>query len=139
MKIFPLTGAAPVATAATSFTGSVRSRRLTAPEGPEAVHLYRVEFARSARTHWHTHSGPQWLFVVDGRIRLQKWGEPAEDLDTGDAVVIEPGEKHWHGAAPGASGTHLAFNIAAATEWLEPVSDEQYDQREGVTDDRSRS
>lgn len=90
------------------------------------VNIYRVEFDAGARTHWHTHTGPQWLLVVEGRVRVQKWGEPVQDLAAGDAAVIEPGEKHWHGAAPGSRGTHLAVNIKAATEWLEPVSDEQY-------------
>jgi quercetin dioxygenase-like cupin family protein len=44
----------------------------------------------------------------------------------GDAVVIHPGEKHWHGAAPGARGAHIAVNMNATTDWLEPVSDEDY-------------
>jgi quercetin dioxygenase-like cupin family protein len=41
-------------------------------------------------------------------------------------VVIPPGEKHWHGAVPGARGVHLALNVNVTTEWLEPVTDEQY-------------
>ncbi len=36
-------------------------------------------------------------------------------------VLIPPGEKHWHGAAPGSTGTHLAVNVNAVTEWLEEV------------------
>jgi quercetin dioxygenase-like cupin family protein len=47
-------------------------------------------------------------------------------VGAGDAVVIGPGEKHWHGAAPGRTGTHLAVNVNFTTEWLEPVSDAQY-------------
>ena len=49
-----------------------------------------------------------------------------ENVDAGDAVLFEPGEKHWHGAVPGVRGTHLAVNVNVATEWLEAVSDEQY-------------
>ena len=90
------------------------------------VNVYRVEFAAGSRTHWHTHSGPQWLFVVEGRIRVQTLGEPALDVVKGDAVVIQPGEKHWHGAAPDEPGVHLAVNVSAKTSWLEPVTDEQY-------------
>jgi quercetin dioxygenase-like cupin family protein len=92
------------------------------------VHIYRVEFASGARTNWHIHSGPQWLLVVDGAIRVQRWGETAQDVQAGDAVVIPPGEKHWHGAVPGTSGTHLAVNVDVETEWLEPVSERQYKQ-----------
>ena len=37
-------------------------------------------------------------------------------------MVIEPGEKHWHGAGS-AKITHLAINLNATTRWLEPVED----------------
>lgn len=90
------------------------------------VHLYQVQFDAGARTNWHIHSGPQWLFVSEGRIRVQRLGEPAQDLEPGDAVVFAAGEQHWHGAAPGCPGVHLAVNVQATTEWLEPVSDADY-------------
>jgi quercetin dioxygenase-like cupin family protein len=57
---------------------------------------------------------------------VQTWGEPAREVQAGDAVVIPSGEKHWHGAAPGARVAHLAVNVNITTEWLEAVSDEQY-------------
>lgn len=103
-------------------------QRLAAAEAGDAVHLYHVRFDTAARTHWHTHSGSQWLFVVNGRVRVQRWGEPPSDLREGDAVLFAPGEKHWHGAAPGATGGHLAVNVNAKTTWLEPVADEDYNQ-----------
>ena len=109
-----------------SFTGPAQAKLLASADEGDSVHLYRVEFADGARTNWHTHSGPQWLFVIEGRIRIQKWGEPAQEAGPGDAIVIPPGEKHWHGAAPGSHGTHLAININAKTEWLEPVTDLDY-------------
>jgi hypothetical protein len=42
-------------------------------EDGETVHMYRVTFESGGRTNWHTHSGPQWLFIVDGRIRAQRY------------------------------------------------------------------
>jgi quercetin dioxygenase-like cupin family protein len=57
---------------------------------------------------------------------VQAEGGNAQDLDAGDAVVVAPGERHWHGAVPGSSGTHIAVNVNAATTWMEPVSDEDY-------------
>ena len=122
MKTFRLADALPVPTDVTRFTGRVRSRLVAIDDAPVAAHVYRVEFEPLACTHWHIHTGPQWLFVIEGRIRVQRWGEAAQDLSVGDAVVIEPGEKHWHGAAPGSAGTHLAVNINATTEWLESVT-----------------
>lgn len=121
MRIFPAE-AAPLRPAdAHTFAGTARTQRLASDEVGLPVSVYRVEFDPGGRTNWHTHSGPQWLLVVEGRIRVQTWGEPARDVGAGDAVVIHPGEKHWHGAAPGARSTHLAVNVNATTEWLEPV------------------
>ena len=111
---------------ATSFVGEARTRLLASSDEATPVHVYHVQFADGARTNWHRHSGPQWLLVTEGRIRVQVWGETAHDVDAGDAVVIAPDEKHWHGAVPGGRGVHLAFNVDAKTEWLEPVSDEDY-------------
>jgi quercetin dioxygenase-like cupin family protein len=126
MQIFP--GAAvPFRDAdPATFVGSAQMKPLAAAEDGAAVHLYHVRFDAGARTNWHTHSGPQWLFVVAGRIRAQRWGEAPRDVVEGDAVLFSPGEKHWHGAAPGASGAHLAVNVNAKTTWLEPVSEEDY-------------
>ena len=109
-----------------TFTGEVIRSTLAKDDAGTAVNVYRVEFAPAARTHWHTHDGPQWLFVVEGRIRVQKLGEPATEVVAGDAVVIQPGEKHWHGAAAHERGVHLAVNVNAKTTWMEPVSDEEY-------------
>ena len=130
MKLFRSADAEPIPTDAASFTGRVRSHRLAAQDASAIpVHVYHVEFDAAARTHWHTHSGAQWLFVIDGRVRVQKWGEAAQEIDAGDAVMIEPGEKHWHGAAPGSRGVRRGVTLTSATQWLEPVNDEQYSRR----------
>src|SRR5260370_5478924 len=119
--------AAPFAAAdVNSFTGPARPKRLASDVVGVPTHVYRVEFEESGRTNWHTHTGSQWLFIVEGRVRVQKWGEPALEVSAGDAVVIHPGEKHWHGAAPGARGAHIAVNVNATTDWLEPVSESDY-------------
>ena len=126
MKIFRAAQIASQAGDVQTFTGDVIRTTLASDKAGTPVNVYRVEFAPKARTHWHSHDGPQWLFVVEGRIRIQKLGEPATDVIAGDAVVIQPGEKHWHGATPSSHGIHLAVNVNAATHWMEPVSDEQY-------------
>jgi 4-carboxymuconolactone decarboxylase len=104
-----------------TFSGRAEVQRLAEASDGARVGVYRVEFADGGRTHWHRHSGPQWLLIIDGRVRVQSWGEAAADVEAGDAVMIPPGEKHWHGAAPGTRGTHLAVNVNAVTEWLEAV------------------
>ena len=109
-----------------TFLGSATVQRLAHDESAVPVGVYRVTFSNDARTNWHKHSGPQWLFIVDGRVRVQVEGGDAHDLEPGDAIVIHPGERHWHGAAPGGAGTHIAVNVNATTTWLEQVSDEEY-------------
>jgi quercetin dioxygenase-like cupin family protein len=109
-----------------TFTGRATVQRLAHDAAGVPVGVYRVTFSNGARTNWHRHSGPQWLFVVEGRVRVQVDGGTSQDLDAGDAVVVAPGERHWHGAVPGSAGTHIAVNVNAATTWLEPVSDEEY-------------
>jgi len=126
MRIFQASDAPARPADPQTFVGPVDVQRLAEDETGVPVGVYRVAFADGGRTNWHTHSGPQWLFVVEGRIRVQREGEPAQDLSTGDAVVFGPGEKHWHGAVPGTSGTHLAVNVAVKTTWLEPVSESEY-------------
>jgi quercetin dioxygenase-like cupin family protein len=109
-----------------TFTGLARVKRLAEDESGTPVGVYRVVFPDGGRTNWHRHSGPQWLFIVEGRVRAQVWGQPPQDVETGDAIVFAPNEKHWHGAVPGSTGTHLAVNVNLTTEWLERVSDEEY-------------
>jgi quercetin dioxygenase-like cupin family protein len=117
---------------AASFTGNAQTRLLATSEHDTPVNVYHVHFEDKARTHWHTHSGSQWLFVTEGRIRAQASGGPVQDLDAGDVVVFAPGEKHWHGAAPGGRGVHLAVNVNVVTTWLEAVSDQEYGGHSGL-------
>ncbi|MDE3153661.1 MAG: cupin domain-containing protein [Acidobacteriota bacterium] len=109
-----------------TFTGTARVARLSAGDGQGSVRVYHVAFDRGARLHWHRHSGAQWLFVVEGCCRIQQWGEPPRDLVAGDSVCIEPCTRHWHGAAPGHTGTHIAVNLGATTTWEEGVTEEEY-------------
>jgi len=109
-----------------SFVGRAHTQRLASAEEGVPVVVYSVAIEDGARTNWLAHSGPQWLLVVEGRVRVQIWGEPAQEAAAGDAVMIAPYEKHWHGAAPGSRASHLAVNVNFTTEWFEPVTDAQY-------------
>jgi quercetin dioxygenase-like cupin family protein len=72
--------------------------------------------------------------VISGLGRAQREGGPVEEIRPGDIVWFEPGEKHWHGASPTAAMTHVAIAEALdgkAVDWLEKVSDEDYDGAAG--------
>ena len=107
------------------FSGDVTLRPISTA-GADPVKLIRVEFGPAARTHWHTHSGVQILFIAEGRCRFQRAGGPVGVAEAGATIYIPAGEKHWHGATPDAPMVHLAMNVGLETEWLEAVSEEQY-------------
>jgi len=112
------------------FTGTVRVDPLFNPiEGGGRTGGANVTFEPGARTAWHTHPVGQTLIVTSGFGRVQVWGEPIQEVRPGDVVQFAPGEKHWHGASPTTAMTHIAvqeYQDGSPVEWLEHVSDEQY-------------
>lgn len=111
------------------FTGTVRMDPLISAPAPARLNAISVTFEPGARTNWHTHPLGQTLIVTAGAGRAQKEGEPVQNLRPGDVIWFEPGEKHWHGAAPDCAMTHIALQEqqdGSAADWLEPVSDAQY-------------
>jgi quercetin dioxygenase-like cupin family protein len=62
-----------------------------------------------ARTAWHTHPNGQTIYVTEGAGLCWRRGGPIERIRPGDRVFFEPGEEHWHGAAPDRFMTHLAM------------------------------
>lgn len=113
------------ATDAERFVGA--SRALEA----EGWRVSRRWFEAGARTAWHKHAGAQILFVERGRARAQERGGPLRELATGATFYTAPNVEHWHGATPDSELTQgaLTQGDAAATVWLEQVSDTQYSGR----------
>lgn len=111
---------------AAHFTGRAAVAHMTGLVEQPPTNMYRVTFQPSARTAWHSHTGVQVLLVIEGRCRIQKAGEPVQEVAAGGAVRIAPGERHWHGASADAAMTHLAINVDTTTDWFEQVSDAEY-------------
>ncbi len=114
---------------AENFTGSVRVDPLFHATAPARASGDLVTFEPGARTAWHTHPLGQILIVTAGTGRVQRWGDPVEEIRQGDVVWIPPGQKHWHGAAPNSSMAHIAIVEqldGKSVEWMEKVSDAQY-------------
>lgn len=102
-----------------NFVLPARMQRLLDKDDGEPARLYRVTFDEGARTNWHAHDAPQLLFGLSGRCVVVDRAGTVLILEPGDVVVIDPGEEHWHGAAPGGDGAHLAINLGEETTWLE--------------------
>lgn len=111
------------------FTGTVWQDSAHEAPAPARVRSLQVTFAPGARTHWHTHPLGQTLHVIAGVGRVQSQGGPVFEIRAGDTVWIPPGEKHWHGAAPGHSMVHIAIQESdggSHVTWMEPVSETDY-------------
>ena len=111
------------------FTGTVRMDPLISAPDPARLRGVSVAFEPGARTAWHTHPLGQTLIVTAGMGRAQREGGPTETIRPGDVIWFDPGERHWHGAAPDTAMTHIALQEALdgnAVTWLEHVSDADY-------------
>jgi quercetin dioxygenase-like cupin family protein len=82
------------------FTGTVYVDPVATASAPSRLTASSVHFTPGARTAWHTHPYGQTIHVTEGIGRCQREGGPIEEIRPGDRVYFEPGENHWHGAAP---------------------------------------
>jgi quercetin dioxygenase-like cupin family protein len=112
------------------FTGAVFIDAVAAPSVASQVMSSWVHFTPGARTAWHTHPKGQTIFVIEGSGLCQKRSGPVESIRPGDRVFFDPGEEHWHGAAPNRFMSHVAIvqvdDEGESATWLEHVADEDY-------------
>jgi 4-carboxymuconolactone decarboxylase len=111
------------------FTGAARVDTSFQASAPARLSGARVMFEPGARTAWHSHPLGQTLIVTAGVGRVQRWGDPVEEIRQGDVVWIPPGQKHWHGAAPNSSMTHIAITEQTGgktVDWMEEVTAQQF-------------
>ena len=127
--IFPI--GEPNTAYAKYFTGNSYLARISS----EQVSIANVTFEPRCRNNWHIHratkGGGQMLIGVAGRGWYQEEGKPAVEILPGTVIHIPANVKHWHGAAADSWFAHLAFEVPgenASNEWLEPVTDEEYDK-----------
>lgn len=105
-----------------------------APLSTSQVGIFNVTFEPGCRNNWHIHhaksGGGQMLICTAGSGWYQEEGREPVSLEPGMVIMIQPEVKHWHGAKADSWFSHIAVEIPGAdtsNEWLEAVSDEQYD------------
>jgi quercetin dioxygenase-like cupin family protein len=112
------------------FTGNVYIDSVATPSHGSRLSASSVHFTPGARTAWHTHPNGQTIYVTEGVGLAQRRGGAIEVIRPGDRVFFEPGEEHWHGAAPNRFMTHLAMlevdDDGNPATWGEHVTDEEY-------------
>ncbi len=109
------------------FTGNSYLSPMNASNGGPS----NVTFEPRCRNNWHIHhKAVQVLICVAGRGWYQEEGKEPVAMTPGTVIAIPAGVKHWHGAAKDSWFQHLAYHThveeGSSNEWLEPVSDEQY-------------
>lgn len=100
------------------FAGRVELERLLLHKDDLSVSV--VRFYDGARTNWHEHAEEQVLYIIEGECRVGTDAIAEERLGPGDRVHLPPGERHWHGAAPGATMAHLSVTSGAEPVWDGP-------------------
>ena len=115
-----------------NFTGRVRVDMVWPADDGITASGAVVTFEPGSRSAWHTHPAGQRLVVVSGMGLTQEWGKRVQEIRPGDVVWCPPGVKHWHGASSKTAMAHLAVTGTADgknVEWMEKVSDDQYNKR----------
>jgi quercetin dioxygenase-like cupin family protein len=112
------------------FTGAVFVDTVAVPSKGSRLGASSVHFTPGACTAWHAHPNGQTIWVTEGIGLVQVRGGPVEVIRPGDRVFFEPGEDHWHGAAPNRFMTHLAMlevdDEGNPATWGDHVTDEEY-------------
>ena len=123
----------PIGEPNTAYAQYFKGNSYLARISSEQIPIANVTFEPGCRNNWHIHhavkGGGQMLIGVAGRGWYQEWGKPAQEILPGTVIHIPAGIKHWHGAASDSWLAHLAFEMEGentSNEWLEPVSDEEY-------------
>jgi len=70
-----------------------------------------VSFSKGATTGWHVHDCDQILVVTAGSGVVANESEQ-RDIAVGDVVHIKAGERHWHGAKPDTTMSHITVTAA---------------------------
>ena len=116
------------------FTGHSFLNPLT-KAGECPIAMSNVTFEPGCRNNWHIHhadkGGGQMLVCTAGEGWYQEAGKAAQSLAPGAVVYIPAGVRHWHGAKKDSWFAHIAFDVpgeGASNEWLEPVTNEEYDR-----------
>ena len=109
------------------FTGRAWFGPLSEPQQEDGLTALGVQFEPGARTHWHHHPGGQVLYVASGAGLVQNSHGETVVMAAGDVVTTPAGEVHWHGATPASPMMHLSLTTHGSTQWVGPVTDEEYE------------
>ena len=125
----------PIGEPNTGFSKYFIGQSYLQPLSTKQVPMFNVTFEPRCRNNWHIHhaknGGGQMLIGVGGRGYYQEWGKEPVEILPGTIINIPSEVKHWHGAAADSWFSHIAVEVPGeqtSNEWLEPVTDDEYNK-----------
>jgi len=106
MKVIKMNEVKKEPVVAPLFTGPVSMQDYIGPDLSPRFLIRQVNFGKSVRNKFHSHTIEQVLIVTEGKGICATEKEEITVV-RGDIVFIPAGEKHWHGAAKGSTFSHL--------------------------------
>ncbi len=107
-------------------TGDVWLSHVSDADSTFNYNIAHVVMAPGAKLDWHRHPEGQQLIITEGTGSYQERNKPVQILHNGDVVKCLPGVEHWHAATPETDVAYLAITGDQPTEWLEPVSEQEF-------------
>ncbi len=119
MKVIKTNNVAKEPSASKLFTGPVNTQTIVDTELSKDFLIKQVNFGPGVRNKFHTHTKEQILIVTEGKGIVATDKEEIT-VGPGDVIYFPAGEKHWHGAAKGATFSHIyVWSPGAKTTQLE--------------------
>jgi 4-carboxymuconolactone decarboxylase len=116
MQIVRMSADARVPATGDLFIGTVERQNLVGETESSQIRVGLVSFKDGAVNRFHSHTFDQVLIVIEGDGIVQVEGQPEHNVTAGDVIFVPAGERHWHGAAPGKSMSHLTVATPGKTE-----------------------
>jgi quercetin dioxygenase-like cupin family protein len=116
MKVVRMSPAARVPATGDLFIGKVERQALVGEGDAQQLRVGVVTFHDGAVNKFHRHTFDQVLVITEGEGIVQVAGQPEQRVTVGDVIFVPSGERHWHGAAPGNTMSHLTVATPGKTE-----------------------
>jgi quercetin dioxygenase-like cupin family protein len=100
------------------FRGTVGAHRMVGEQQSKQVTAALIRFDAGGRNVFHVHTFDQVLYITEGEGIVATEQEELV-VRAGDLVIIPAGEKHWHGATPTTTMSHLTIGAPGTTEAAE--------------------
>jgi len=106
MKVAKVTQVAKETRVSPLFTGPVTRQSIVGTELSKKFRIAQVNFGKGVRNKFHSHTIEQTIIVTEGKGIVATDNEEVTVVP-GDIIFIPAEEEHWHGAAKGATFSHL--------------------------------